>query len=1649
VSSSATGTISTTVLNLAGGSSYTFEVTATDAYGQASAASGASAPVTPYTSSDPVPTGLALTAGNGAVSATWAAVTGGTINGYDLYTNGMLAKSVLGISTTSAALSGLTNGTTYAVTIASTDSSGGVSHQSAAMYVTPSAYAGQVVSDGASSYLQLNDPSGATTAADVSGHSANGGTIATAGVAEGGAAANSILGGGSYTISGSSSTNGGNSGYVKVPASQFPATVASPGLTLETWLKTTATGGSLMGVQTAVPGSTPGSYFNTFYVGTNGELYGGQYNSGAGVKVCASSGTVTSGAWQLADLVYTATSLTLYLNGTQVCTESDGAAAFPSSGSYAQWGAAYSTVSDWTNSGAATGWHYFNGQLADSTIYQTALSASQVLNHYELGSGTAVAPSGLMVTQGSGPSASLSWTAGAGTTSYSIFRNSGGGAFSSLVSGLTSPSYSDTTVGYGASYGYYVVALSSTGTASSPSGTEYITPNPQEMVYVSNYTAGTVSAINEANNSTLATITVGTNPAGLAVSPNGQQVYVANRGGSVSVINTATDTVAATISVGNSPNWVAFTPNGAYAYVESCGGSGCGAVSTGSVSVINTATDQVVTGTGYPIAVGTTAHAIAISPNGTEAFVANEAASTISEIAIAPSGLPSSTTATTFTTGVTNPWDLAVTPNGNTLYVADGNGYATTFNNSCTSACVATGSVSGLASGPNGIGFNPTGTYAYVTSSAASSNSTAAINTSTLVATSISIGAGSLGTAGTPDGNYVYVANTSSNNISVVSLNPATGAPTCYTTCPTLTETGGPAGVATAYVPELVPTGVSASVNASGAAVIGWTAAAGASSYDVYRNGVLLQGAVSGTSYTDSTVVPGTTYSYYVTAVNASGLQSASSTTVYVTPSAYAAQVLADSPTYYWQLDEPTVTSPVGDISASHAGTGTSYTAGDTMQVSGTGSLGTAVGFTGGASRILGSEAWTDTGNASVELWFNTANAVSGYPLIAGNYAVLWVGTDGHLHGSWNGVTTAADNVVSSTTLAANTWYMADLTKSGTTLTLYVNGAQVAQTTTDGGAGGPGSFQVGGGYVEPSQPGAAASGNYTFTGSMSDVSAYSSALSAAQVSLDYDLGSGTAAVPSGLTVALNASDHPVLSWTTGAGDISYDVYRSGTEIASPATTIYTDTAALTGTTDGYYVTAVSSTGAQSSPTSTVYVTPSVYAAQVVVDNPVAYYQMDEPAGTVTGANLVGSTSSATYPSSSVAMGATSSNPVAGSAMDITGGTAAPTFVLSSTPSNTGGSYETAEFWMDWNGTINSSGETVFATSTGAANYSLYIRTVSGTTYIGINTSNGGDIYGEIIPSTVANHWVLVDAEFAYDAASSSKLFINGAPQTLAQEIGTPANGNATFSGTDEVSQPSSAYDVNGYFQDLSVYASALSAAQILNDYYLGTVGVGDAGTPTATASLGSVALSWPATTGAASYDIFRNGALLYTAWTGGTSYTDSSVTNGDAYYYQVAAVAPGGSPTATSPSSATVVAGMVPASGTGLSGSEIEGVQTLTTSASTSYTGDPASAAFDNNTSTNWNAGTYSGSVQATWPVAEYLSAVHIWTSASPAQTVTITVYGYNGSSWVQIGSASPSIGTSTAETTVTLTSPGSYTGVKVSMSSASTWVDDAETTFN
>jgi YVTN family beta-propeller protein len=208
-------------------------------------------------------------------------------------------------------------------------------------------------------------------------------------------------------------------------------------------------------------------------------------------------------------------------------------------------------------------------------------------------------------------------------------------------------------------------------------------------------------------------IPVGVNPEGLAVSPDGSQVWVADTGpqtglpslGAISVVSTATDKVTATLKLSvTDPRQIAFSPSGGTAYVTTSVG----------VLVYNTASDRLVTlipGLGDP-------EGVTVAPNGT-VYVTNTEQNVVDVISAA-------TNRVTRTIAVGQlPWQMSITSSGSTLYVADGDSDAVSVINTATNAVTSTIAVSG---DPVSVALTPDGSRLWV--GGLTSGNVSVINTS-------------------------------------------------------------------------------------------------------------------------------------------------------------------------------------------------------------------------------------------------------------------------------------------------------------------------------------------------------------------------------------------------------------------------------------------------------------------------------------------------------------------------------------------------------------------------------------------------------------------------------------------------------------------------------------------------------------------------------------------------------------------------------------------------------------------------------------------------------------------------------------------------------------------------------------------------------
>ncbi len=232
-------------------------------------------------------------------------------------------------------------------------------------------------------------------------------------------------------------------------------------------------------------------------------------------------------------------------------------------------------------------------------------------------------------------------------------------------------------------------------------------------------------------------INVGLFPQDLAVTPDGQQVWVAETGpqtsasspSGISVISTATDKVTAHLRTGAQPSQIAFSPAAAAYVVTSQGlwiydtatGRVAGEVrglgdprgeaiapdgrtvyvtdtSHASLDVISTRTDRVV----RVIRVGQEPWQVVVSANGQTVYVANPDSNSISVIS-------AGTDTVTRTVPVTgDPDTLGLTPNGQQLWIGQASSAFVTVLNTADDSVVGSINLGGTTA-QSGDGYEPTG----------------------------------------------------------------------------------------------------------------------------------------------------------------------------------------------------------------------------------------------------------------------------------------------------------------------------------------------------------------------------------------------------------------------------------------------------------------------------------------------------------------------------------------------------------------------------------------------------------------------------------------------------------------------------------------------------------------------------------------------------------------------------------------------------------------------------------------------------------------------------------------------------------------------------------------------------------------------------
>ncbi|MFD0380401.1 DNRLRE domain-containing protein [Streptomyces sp. NPDC127112] len=335
--------------------------------------------------------------------------------------------------------------------------------------------------------------------------------------------------------------------------------------------------------------------------------------------------------------------------------------------------------------------------------------------------------------------------------------------------------------------------------------------------------------------------------------------------------------------------------------------------------------------------------------------------------------------------------------------------------------------------------------------------------------------------------------------------------------------------------------------------------------YRIYRNGAASPiGTVTAdslffkrpqASWTDTTVQPGQSYTYRVTATDAAGnvsaLSAPAAVTVPTSPEAYANQVRADGAQLYWRYDDAVLPyvadSSDGDqAGVHHYGPALRQTPGAVAGAS------TAIGFNGTDAHVYGDRRQTVGGSYSIETWFRT-NTTRGGKLVgfgsqqingSGHYDKhVYMTDDGRLV---YGVYTGATRTI--TTAAAfndDKWHHVVATQGPGGMALYVDGVQRGTLNVTTHENYTGYWRVGfdglGGW--PDRP-----TSEHWAGLMDETAVYPAVLSAAQVQNHYALASA----PADSTVQVTAAEDTYAN--AGAPDANYGTSGS---LAVRGTSLYT------------------------------------------------------------------------------------------------------------------------------------------------------------------------------------------------------------------------------------------------------------------------------------------------------------------------------------------------------------------------------------------------------------------------------------------------------------------------------------------------------------
>ena len=653
------------------------------------------------------------------------------------------------------------------------------------------------------------------------------------------------------------------------------------------------------------------------------------------------------------------------------------------------------------------------------------------------------------------------------------------------------------------------------------------------------------------------------------------------------------------------------------------------------------------------------------------------------------------------------------------------------------------------------------------------------------------------------------------------------------------------------------PTNLAAVVGDSSVSLT-WTAPAGATSFQVFRNGTALATTTS-PSYTDTTATNAVTYSYYVVSFKGNSAASTASATVNATPVATTPSqptgliaAAGDGQVSLTWTASASATSYGVYRGGTLIGTSTTATYKDTNATNGTTYSYYVVAYTLNSAPSAQSSAATVTPTAVAPAAPSAVVASPGDSQVILSWAAP-AGADAYKVYR-NGT------LITSSSIATTTYTDSGLT-NGTTYTYYVvafkqNSAasaasgSVSATPTAASVGTPTGLAASAGDAKVSltwnapagatsyqilrnavQIGTSTTAAYTDTG-LTNGTAYSytvKALIGTTVSSASSAVSATPvavapSAPTGLNATVGSAQIG-LTWTAPTGADRYAVYRNGSLLSNTITTpSYTDTGLTNGVTYSYYIVAFKQNSPASTASATITATPVAAkpATPTGVTATASSGQVIVSWTAVTGATtysvyrnsvLVGSPTTATFTDTGLANGTAytytvTANNTGGSSAASAGVTATPQVAAPGIPTGLTATAGVGQVSVSWTAV------------TGAASYQLYRGTVlvsSPTTTSFVDTS--------LTAGTAVSYTVKAVNAGGVSAASTAAT----ATPTLAAPTGLAA-----------------------------------------------------------TAGNAQVALTWTAVAGATSYNVYSGTTLVASPTT--ASYTHTGLTNGTAYSYTVKAV---------------------------------------------------------------------------------------------------------------------------------------------------------------